>query len=87
MAFRCGSDVAEQITKKSVNVEISRRSRMMMSSAFLLDASSAEVLANFSEVISILLVKTSGTDDFFYGWRYEITNGLVRRNSLSDVGC
>ena len=87
MAFRCGSDVDEQITKKSVKVEISRRSRMMMSSAFLLDASSAEVLANFSEVISILLVKTSGTDDFFYGWRYEITNGLVRRNSLSDVGC
>ena len=57
---------------------------MMMSSAFLLDASSAQIFANFSEVISILLVKTLGTDDFFYSLRYEITNGLVRRNSLSD---
>jgi hypothetical protein len=53
IAFSCGSDVAEQITKKSVNVEIVRRSRTTMSSAFLFAASSAQVLAKFSGVISV----------------------------------
>ena len=53
MAFNCGSDVAEQITKKSVNVEIARKSRTTMSSAFLFEASSAQVFARFSGVISV----------------------------------
>jgi hypothetical protein len=53
IAFNCGSDVAEQITKKSVNVEIARKSRTTMSSAFLFEASSAQVLANFSWVICV----------------------------------
>jgi hypothetical protein len=53
IAFSCGSDVAEQITKKSVNVEILRRSRTTMSSAFLFEASSAQVLAKSSGVISV----------------------------------
>ena len=53
IAFSCGSDVAEQITKKSVNVEIVRRSRTTMSSAFLFEASSAQVLARLSGVISV----------------------------------
>ena len=53
IAFSCGSDVAEQSTKKSVNVEIARRSRTTMSSAFLFEASSAQVLAKFSGVISV----------------------------------
>src|SRR6267378_8272590 len=53
IAFRCGSDVPEQITKKSVKLEIPRRSRTMMSSAFLLEASSAQTRASGSESISI----------------------------------
>ena len=52
-ALSCGSDVAEQITKKSVNVEIARKSRTTMSSAFLFEASSAQVFARFSGVISL----------------------------------
>ncbi len=52
MAFNCGSEVAEQITKKSVNVEIARRSRTAISSAFLLEASSAQLFAKSSGVIS-----------------------------------
>src|SRR5215467_12563581 len=53
IAFSCGSDVPEQITKKSVNVEMSRKSSTTMSSAFLFEASSAQVFARFSGVISI----------------------------------
>jgi hypothetical protein len=53
IAFNCGSDVAEQITKKSVNVEIARKSMTIMSSAFLFEASSAQVLAKFSGVICV----------------------------------
>jgi hypothetical protein len=53
IAFNCGSDVAEQITKKSVNVEIARKSMTKMSSAFLFEASSAQVLAKFSGVICV----------------------------------
>jgi hypothetical protein len=53
IAFSCGSDVAEQSTKKSVNVEIARKSRTTMSSAFLFEARSAQVLAKFSGVISV----------------------------------
>jgi hypothetical protein len=45
--------VAEQITKKSVNVEIPRRSNPTISSAFLFKASSAQVFAKFSAVISL----------------------------------
>jgi hypothetical protein len=45
--------VAEQITKKSVNVEIVRKSSTTISSAFLFEASSAQVLAKFSAVISL----------------------------------
>ena len=52
IAFNCGSDVAEQITKKSVNVEIARKSKTTMSSALLLEATSAQVLAKSSGVIS-----------------------------------
>ena len=52
MAFNYGSDVAEQITKKSVNVEIARKSKTTISSAFLLEASSAQVLARSSGFIS-----------------------------------
>ena len=77
MALRCGSDVAEQITKKSVKVEIPRRSRMTMFSAFLLDASSPQVVANFSEVISNLLIKAAAFDNFVHTFRYEITNGTL----------
>src|ERR1700730_19290545 len=51
IAFSCGSDVAEQMTKKSVKVERLRRSRTTMSSAFLFEASSAQALARFSAVI------------------------------------
>jgi hypothetical protein len=36
-----------------VNVEIARKSRTTMSSAFLFEASSAQVLAKFSGVISV----------------------------------
>jgi len=53
MALSCGSEVAEQITKKSVKVEISRRSKTTISSAFLFEASSAQILAKFFAVISL----------------------------------
>lgn len=59
IALRCGSEVPEQMTKKSVKVEMPWRSRMTMSSAFLLAANSAQVLAKFSAVIS----KTPGKAD------------------------
>jgi hypothetical protein len=53
IAFKCGSDVAEQMTKKSVNVDSPRRSRMRISSAFLFEASSAQAFAKFSAIISL----------------------------------
>ena len=46
---------AEQITKKSVKVEISRRSSTTISSAFLSEARVAAVFANSSGVIGSLL--------------------------------
>src|SRR5450432_2855807 len=51
MALRCGSDVPEQITKKSVKVEMPRKSKARMSSAFLSKASWEQTRASFSEVI------------------------------------
>ncbi len=51
IAFKCGSEVPEQITKKSVKVEIPRKSRTMISSAFLFEASSPQSLASISESI------------------------------------
>src|SRR6266576_4602518 len=53
IALSWGSDVAEQITKKSVNVEIARKSKTTISSAFLLEANPAQVFAKFSGVISV----------------------------------
>src|SRR5205085_11051396 len=64
-----------------------RKSRITMSSAFLFDASSPQVVASVSEVISVLLIKAAATNDFFHRVGYEITNGTMRRNSLSDFGC
>ena len=52
-ALSCGSDVAEQITKKSVKLEMPARSRMTISSAFLFEASSAQVVANCFAVMSL----------------------------------
>ena len=49
----------EQITKKSVNVEMPRKSSTTMFSAFLFEASSAQVVAKFSGVISIAPGKVS----------------------------
>ena len=43
----------EQITKKSVKLEMLCKSNTMMSSVFLLEASSAQRFAKFSGVISI----------------------------------
>jgi hypothetical protein len=51
IAFRCGSEVPEQITKKSVKLEIPCRSRTTISSAFLSAARLAQALAKFSAVI------------------------------------
>jgi hypothetical protein len=59
MALSWGSDVPEQITKKSVNVEMLRKSNTTMSSAFLFEASSAQVVANCSGVIAITPGKVS----------------------------
>ena len=66
--------MAEQITKKSVNVEIERKSKTTMCSAFLFEASSAQVLANCSAVISLAPVKFLAANDFFDRSRYEIAN-------------
>ena len=62
IALSCGSDAAEQITKKSVKVEIDRKSKTTISSAFLFEASSAQVLARFSAVISLAPRKVFGAE-------------------------
>ena len=48
-----------------------------MSSAFLFDARSAQVVANFSEVISILLIKAAATNDFLHCVWNEIPDRTV----------
>ena len=52
MALSCGSELAEQMTKKSVKLEMPARSRTTMFSAFLFEASSAQVVANCFAVMS-----------------------------------
>ena len=52
----------EQITKKSVKLEMPRKSRTTMSSAFLFEASSAQVFARFSGVIAIAPDKVFGAE-------------------------
>ncbi len=47
-------DVAEQITKKSVKLEMPARSSTTISSAFLFEASSAQVVANCFAVMSLI---------------------------------
>jgi hypothetical protein len=54
MAFKCGSEVPEQITKKSVNDEIVRKSRTRTSSAFFSSASFTQRRANSSAWIIVL---------------------------------
>ena len=52
----------EQITKKSVKLEMLRKSNTTMSSAFLFEASSAQVFARFSGVIAIAPGKVFGAE-------------------------
>src|ERR1700684_4451944 len=72
--FRCGSEVPEQMTKKSVKDEIPRRSRTTMSSAFLSSANLTQRRANSSAPIHLSLVKLSFLD---------ITQDVVR-NQIRD---
>lgn len=58
-----------------------------MFSAFLFDASSPQVVASFSEVISTLLIKAPAFYDFVHAFWYEITNGTIGRNPVSNFGC
>ena len=53
IALSCGSEVPEQITKKSVKLEMPAKSRTTMSSAFLFEASSAQIVANCFAVMSL----------------------------------
>ena len=53
IALRCGSEVPEQITKKSVKVEISLRSSTTISSAFL---SSASLTQSWASSLASMLV-------------------------------
>jgi hypothetical protein len=62
MAFRCGSELPEQITKKSVNDEIVRKSRTTMSSAFFSSANLTQSRANSSARIRLSPVKFSLLD-------------------------
>ena len=55
-----------------------------MSSAFLFDARSPQVIANFSEVISSLLIKAAALNNFVHAVRYEIANGTTGRNPVSN---
>src|ERR1700720_4411440 len=72
--LRCGSEVPEQITKKSVKDEMPRRSRTTMSSAFLSSANRTQRRANSSAPIRLSLVKLSFLD---------ITQDVVR-NQIRD---
>src|SRR6185369_15631020 len=51
---------------------------------FLFEASSAQVLAKFSEVISVAPGKVFAANDPFHCRRYEISNRPASGNSLSD---
>ena len=53
----CGSEVPEQRTKKSVKVEIPRRSSATISSAFLSEASLAQLFASSSGSMGQFLCK------------------------------
>src|SRR5256714_9647607 len=63
---------------------MARKSNTTISSAFLFEASSAQVWARFSAVISLAPVKFLAPNDFFDCSWYEITNRLAGGNSLSD---
>src|SRR6266571_182750 len=86
IALRCGSEVPEQMTKKFVKLEIPRRSRITISSAFLFEASSAQAFARSSGMIGGLLVKLFAMNNFLDCCRHEIANRAPGGNSLSDIG-
>jgi hypothetical protein len=52
-----------------------------------IEASSAQVLAKFSGVISVAPGKFFAANDFFHCRRYEISNRPTVGNSLSDFSC
>ena len=82
--FRCGSEVPEQITKKSVKDEIPRRSRTTMSSAFLSSANLTQRRANSSAPIHLSSVKFSLLDITHDVLWNQIRDWQVIRNPVSD---
>src|SRR5580704_14638360 len=84
IAFKCGSEVPEQITKKSVKDEIPRRSRTTMSSAFLSSASLTHTRANSSAPINLSSVKFFLLDIMHNVLWNQIRDRQVIRNPVSD---
>src|SRR5580704_17755766 len=85
IAFKCGSEVPEQMTKKSVKDEIPRRSRTTISSAFLSSASLTQRRANSSTPIHLSPVKFSLLDILQDSLRNQIRDWQIIGNPVSDV--
>src|SRR5580704_10625474 len=84
IAFKCGSEVPEQMTKKSVKDEIPRRSRTTISSAFLSSASLTQRRANSSAPIHLSPVKFSLLDILQDSLRNQIRDWQIIGNPVSD---
>src|SRR5258708_7959072 len=86
IAFNCGSEVPEQMMKKSVKVEIVRRSMATMSSAFLSATMEAQRRARASDLMAWVLVEVVLFDEGAHRFGNEIADGLAARNPAADVG-
>src|ERR1700735_2175588 len=84
MPFKWGSEVPEQITKKSVKDEIPRRSRTTISSAFLSSANLTQRRANSSAPIHLSSVKFILLDIMHDVLWNQIRDWQVIRNPVSD---
>src|SRR6202043_226972 len=84
MPFKWGSEVPEQMTKKSVKDEIPRRSRTTMSSAFLSSANLTQRRANSSAPIHRSPVKFSLLDIMQDVLRNQIRDWQIIGNPVSD---
>src|SRR5271155_4104317 len=86
MALRCGSELPEQMTKKSVNDEIVRKSRTTISSAFFSSANFTQSRANSSAPIRLSPVKFSLLDIMQDPFWNQIRDRQIVGNSVSDFG-
>src|SRR5688572_30105402 len=86
MALRCGSEFPEQITKKSVKLEMPRRSIAKMSSAFFSAAIVAMIWASCSDLMGSLLVKFGSLNNRANGVWHEVSDRHPLCNSLPNLG-